>query len=328
MDDRETCGAITADCRLHSETFPFSYEAQRCSSLLIFPHSSQQQNASSQAPSAGRLFGATSQNTQTQQGTGAFGNAQPQAATGSTGSLFGNSTAQPQQGSSLFGITQAQAGGSSGLFGGATQQQQQQQPQQNTGLFGASAAQPQQQSSNLFGAKPTTSLFGTSTQQQTQNNSNAFGGGNTSNTMGSLFGGNQAKPTASLFGGLGNDANKQQMGSSLFNTSVAQQAPSNSIFGLSAAQPQQPSLLAASQYMQSQNLNLPGKLTMGQPNAAPAMTGPVKVNYDLLRPTTRFGECIDEVKSDLERIDKMIQSQERFCREIEAFLPKIGRAHV
>lgn len=71
------------------------------------------------------------------------------------------------------------------------------------------------------------------------------------------------------------------------------------------------------------------KLTMGQPTsntntAQSGMQGPAKVNLDDLRPTTRFADCYDEVKKDLERMDNMIQAQEKFCRDIEAFLPKHG----
>ncbi|EEY22386.1 conserved hypothetical protein [Verticillium alfalfae VaMs.102] len=118
---------------------------------------------SQQQPASGGLFGNTASNQQTQQ----------QGSTGG-GGLFGGSTlGQPQQqqqqqstGGGLFGASttqnnQQQAGG--GLFGASTalntQQQQQQQPQQQSGglfssttqqkpagLFGGSTAAPAQQS--------------------------------------------------------------------------------------------------------------------------------------------------------------------------------------
>lgn len=43
-----------------------------------------------------------------------------------------------------------------------------------------------------------------------------------------------------------------------------------------------------------------------------------------MKPTTRFAELVDEVQKELETIDKMIQMQEKFCRDIEGFVPKHG----
>lgn len=65
-----------------------------------------------------------------------------------------------------------------------------------------------------------------------------------------------------------------------------------------------------------------GQMASTAAGAQPPTQGAVKINYDEMRSTTRFADCVDEIKSQLESIDKMIQNQERFCREIEAFIPR------
>lgn len=59
-------------------------------------------------------------------------------------------------------------------------------------------------------------------------------------------------------------------------------------------------------------------------NTANATVGATKIDLDNLRPTTRFEDCVDQVKQEMEAIDKMIQEQEKYAKEIEAFLPKHG----
>jgi nucleoporin p58/p45 len=61
---------------------------------------------------------------------------------------------------------------------------------------------------------------------------------------------------------------------------------------------------------------------MGQGGASNSNTAASQVTTDNLRPTTRFEDCSDSVKQELEAIDKMIQQQEQFCKQIEAFMPK------
>ena len=324
---------------IRADTIPFGSSQQ---------NQNQQSNTSNQA---GSLFGdATAATSQPQQGGGLFGSsttqtAQPAQAGGSfsgfgqtsqsqnSGGMFGSTaTAQPQPGGGLFGSTatsQPQQGG--GLFGSAAA------PQggggfgsttgQGGGLLGNAQSQPQQQqSSGLFGstrmpaAQPPGGggLFsnpGQSTQQPQQSNS-VFG-----NTQG-----------ASLFGG--NQSGTQSFGGSTFVNSQQQPPAANSIFGMNAVPASQlnaPSMLRASQYRQIQAAPFLGKLSMGQGTSMgqktappPAPVGAVKINYDELRPTTRFQDCVDEVKTQFEQAEKMIQRQEEFCQQIQAILSKHG----
>ncbi|KAJ2929218.1 hypothetical protein H1R20_g7877, partial [Candolleomyces eurysporus] len=144
-------------------------------------------------------FGATqqpAQQTQQQQGTGLFGGT----------NLFGQQnqqqTGQQGTGTGLFGNTNPQQGAGAGIFGGG-------------GLFGnaqQNQQQPQQQS-NLFGPKPAapagTGLFGGGFGQQQNTNPTQAGTGLFGNTLGqnanqqqsTAFGGNIfGKPTAPALG--------------------------------------------------------------------------------------------------------------------------------
>lgn len=94
-------------------------------------------------------------------------------------------------------------------------------------------------------------------------------------------------------------------------------------------QPQAPSLLGATQHnqMAQSSSTAFGRLSMGQQstnNTTNATVGAAKIDLDNLRPTTRFEDCVDQVKQEMEAIDKMIQEQEKYAKEIEAFLPKHG----
>ncbi|KAK5713862.1 hypothetical protein LTR17_017437 [Elasticomyces elasticus] len=266
-------------------------------------------------------------------GTGLFGSAQPQQQPQQQQSLFANNNnTQPSTGTGLFGSSlaqpqQQQQQGSS-LFSNLGQPQQQQQ-QSTTGLFGASTTQQP--------AKP--SLFGS-----TQPANNNAGGGLFSNLGGSTTTQQPAKPSLfsnlggyqqpaannnSLFGSTNNAQNPQQIsnwGGSTMNQQQQQQPQGSSIFGLTSLPPDQlnHSLLAASQYRASQQQSqFAGKLSMGQQSTQQQQpAGAVKVHANDLRGTTRFADCIDEVKSQFEMVDTMIQKQERFCREIQAMLPK------
>ena len=46
----------------------------------------------------------------------------------------------------------------------------------------------------------------------------------------------------------------------------------------------------------------------------------MRIHANDLRGTTRFADCVDDVKSEFENVDRMIQKQESFCREIQAIL--------
>ncbi|KAF2483012.1 hypothetical protein BDY17DRAFT_279796 [Neohortaea acidophila] len=275
-------------------------------SLFGGPAAQQQQQQQQQQTGGGGLFGNNTTQSSQQQSGGLFGNstAQPQQ---QSGGLFGNTAAQPQQTSSLFGNTQSNTAQSSGggLFGNTLNQstQQQQQPQ-STSLFGGAQTN-----------KPAGSLFGTNNNQGTTSGSSLFGGS-------TLFGGNsqaQQQPgQSSLFGSQSQQQQQQQ------------QPASNSIFGLSAKPAElQTSLLSSSQYRTSQFQPFAGKLSMGQAQSTAGVQQPaqgaVKINFDEMRPTTRYADLIDDIKAQLESIDQMIQKQEQNCRQIEAFLPEHGQ---
>ncbi|KAK3047042.1 hypothetical protein LTR09_011556 [Extremus antarcticus] len=264
---------------------------------------------------SGGLFGNTNTTSQPQQSGGLFGNATTTSQPQQSGGLFGNSTtSQPQQTGGLFGNatsnTQHNTGGT-GLFGGALGQPAQQQQSGGTGLFGSSTT-------NKPGG-----LFGSSTTNNAPNN----------NANNSLFGGGN-----SLFGGANTQQNQQQASGGMFGGSTnqqQQQAPTNTFMGLTATAPganQPVSLLGASQYRQPQHTGFGGRLTMGQSasntttvggntGAQPAQ-GAVQITYDTMKSTTRFSDLVPEVQQTLERIDSMIQAQERFARQIESFIPK------
>lgn len=130
--------------------------------------------------------------------------------------------------------------------------------------------------------------------------------------------------STSLFGG--SNQNQNMGGSSFYGAQNQQQQPGASAFGLTAvpaSQLNQPSMLGASQYRQSQYAGpFQGKLSMGQGGAAPntQTVGAVKVDLENLRSTTRFADCIDAIKEQFEAVDKMIQNQEAFCKSIENML--------
>lgn len=289
----------------------------------------QTQNQNTQpSTQAGSLFGGSTQTSQPQQGGSLFGNtsnaqtSQPQQ----SGGLFGSTTTQQpqqQQQSSLFGNTTSQQPQpqqqSGGLFGSTTAQQPQQ--QSGGGLFGASTQQPQQSGGGG-------GMFGSSTMpaSQPQQSSGLFSSlGQSTQPQQSIFGNSQNN---SLFG---NKDTTQTIGGNMFyNSQNPQSKPvGTSVFGMNAVPASQlPSLLTASQYTQnSRPAPFASKLSMGQGASgnqpAPLGTvGAVKVNLAELRPTTRFQDCIDDVKKDFETMDDMIRKQETFCREIQAFITK------
>ncbi|KAK5121722.1 hypothetical protein LTR85_004597 [Meristemomyces frigidus] len=284
--------------------------------------SSQQNQNAQPASQAGGLFGASTQTSQPQQSGGLFGNtqtSQPQQGGGLFGSTLGGQTSQPQQQSSLFGNTTTQLPQQqSSLFGNTTTQQPQ---QQSGGLFGNTNTQQQQQQGGggLFGSstmpasqpQATSGLFSSLNQQPAQQ-STLFG-----NTQGTSLFGNQPD-------------NQRMTGNSFYHAQNPQNRPGNpSVFGLNAVPADQlPSLLQASQFNMSQSQRRTpyhGSLTMGQAGNQQQQTatvGAVKVNVSELRGTTRFQDCVDEVKSDFEKADAMVQKQEQFCREIQAVLAK------
>ncbi|CAK1358563.1 unnamed protein product [Cercospora beticola] len=198
----------------------------------------------------------------------------------------------------------------------------------------------------------TTSLFGgnTTSNANTQPNQPAaapslFGNaGNTStfgapkNNTSSLFGNPNNTPNATNMFAKPATTQSQQAGSSLFGAQPATNNAGGSLFGAQPAanntgsslfgntarptQQQAPSLLGATQASSMNQSTSFGRLSMGQGGAAPAAQAASQVTIDNLKGTTRFEDCADSVKQELEALDKMIQQQEQFAKQIEAFLPK------
>ncbi|KAH6610159.1 hypothetical protein Trco_000179 [Trichoderma cornu-damae] len=281
---------------------------------------------------AANTLGAASQPAATR---GLFGSGNASASPSATsnmaamGGLFG---AKPV-GSGLFGSAttatpQATTGG--GLFGAATN------TASNTGaagggLFGSAATvQPAQvgaTSGGLFGSKPAATtttigggLFGNTagTQQQTAGGG-LFGGAATAQqsgtTGGGLFGGNtgaQQQQQQPASGGLfGNTAATQQSGGGLFGSGTTQAStttgggllgqtqakPSGGLFGSTTAQPAQTTTQVAA----------------------------VQVNYDNLRPRSRFDDLAQPVQTQIALIDKGIQRVIKMRDEIGEFMPQHGK---
>ncbi|KND91478.1 Nucleoporin NUP49/NSP49 [Tolypocladium ophioglossoides CBS 100239] len=251
---------------------------------------------STQQPAAGGLFGSGSASanptTSTSGGMsatgGLFGGAQQKPATG----LFGSSTT----------TSQPAAGG--GLFGSRSATTQQGQQNIGGGLFGsnASSSQPQQQQqqqpagSGLFGSTANTQ------QQQTQQPSGGGLFGNTSSQ--------QPQPQQQA-GGLFGQSNQQQQpqtGGGLFGASTTNTQPTGGggLFGQSQAKPSG-GLFGQTQTQQTQSTN-----------QVPA----VQINYDYLRPRTRFDDLARPVQDEIALIDKGIQRVIKMKDEIGEFMPQ------
>ena len=308
--------------------------SQSVSSSETEPNTSAQRQLPSFNPSSTLAIPTQTNDTSAQQQNSTDASNTQQPGVTRSMSLFGGSTqtSQPQAGGSLFaGQQNQQQQNTNSLFGGNTQTQGPQNAA-TTSLFGGNTQQQNTQNTaagGLFGGSAmnrSTGLFGSSTAAPA----------NTGNT--SLFGGQQNQQqqgTTSLFGGQQNQ--NQGAGASMFGTSQNQQQPQQqAMFGLNATQPTQPSLLGASQYRSNQYQPFAGRLTLGQQSSGATGTGAggagastagqtaVPINFDNLRPTTRFNDCIPQIQADLEKMDSMIAAQEKFCREIEAFIPMHG----
>ncbi|GJN70640.1 hypothetical protein PLICBS_004698 [Purpureocillium lilacinum] len=208
----------------------------------------------------------------------------------STGGLFGG--AQQKTGSSLFGSSTAaataQPGTGGSLFGGgaATAPQQSQQGT-GGGLFGSTAQQTQPAQSTGGG------LFGTAANQPQQQSGGLFG----QSTQQQQPQQQQTQPSGGLFGSSTATA-QPATGGGLFGQSQASQAkPSGGLFGQSQAAQSQPT------------------------SSVPA----VQINYDNLRPRTRFDDLAQPVQDEIALIDKGIQRVIKMKDEIGEFMPQHER---
>ncbi|KAJ5195804.1 hypothetical protein N7449_006283 [Penicillium cf. viridicatum] len=227
-----------------------------------------------------------------------------------TSSLFGNaaSSTAPKPAGGLFsapaaGTTpQAQPTGSN-MFGG-----QQQSSATGSNLFGGANTTTQPSgTSNLFGTS--TAGAGTGTTQGTTGGglggSTLFGGGaSTAQT--------QAKPAFSGLGGLGAGLTGGATGG-LFGggqSTAQQQQP----------QPQKPTLSLFGQPAPAQTTQ-----PLQQSTATSTVIPGVKVDVSNLLPTTKFESCADEIRSQIEAIDKHILNQMKMCHEVGDLLPTIEK---
>ncbi|KAL7963615.1 nucleoporin FG repeat region domain-containing protein [Trichoderma compactum] len=262
--------------------------------------------------SAANTLGTTSQPAATR-GLFRAGNASASPSTigsmATTGGLFG---AKPAATGGLFGTPatptpQPATGG--GLFGAAINTAAT--PATGTtagGLFGSTPT-PQPAAGGLFGAKPAATttpattgggLFGNAAGTQQQ----AAGGG--------LFGAKPAAATTTatagggLFGNTTNTATTQQSGGGLFGSTPAAATTGGGLLGQTQAKPS-------------------GGLFGSTPAAAaPAATqvAAVQVNYDNLRPRSRFDDLAQPIQNEIALIDKGIQRVIKMRDEIGEFMPQ------
>ncbi|KZT29729.1 hypothetical protein NEOLEDRAFT_1127523 [Neolentinus lepideus HHB14362 ss-1] len=250
--------------------------------------------AQQQQPATSSLFGGTNQS-------------QPSQQPATTGSLFGNTSTQPQQPAT------------SGLFANTNTQAQ----QPTSSLFGNTNTS-QQPTSNLFGntaQKPTSSLFGNTTTQPSQPTSNLFGNTATQQPT-SLFGStatsNQPSSSNPLFGGGGsslfgntNTLQQQQGGSNLFG-SANQQGGSGGggLFGGSTAGAnplQAQATLPSGGYGSSLFGNTQQRpTTLQQGGGAPPFTK-----------TTKFNDLPDQLKKTFEQIEEHIQGRVQISKGLK-----------
>ncbi|OAQ62216.1 nucleoporin NUP49/NSP49 [Pochonia chlamydosporia 170] len=187
-----------------------------------------------------------------------------------------------------------------GLFGGAQQKT-------GTGLFGSSTA-----ATNPTTTQPSTTggLFGTASSNQPTQQSNAGAGGlfgstapnqqQTQPAAGGLFGSNPASTQ---------QQQPQQIGGGLFGSSTANPQPASTgggLFGQSQAKP---------------SGGLFGQTQPQQPQSTSQVPA-VQINYDNLRPRTRFDDLAKPVQDEIALIDKGIQRVIKMKDEIGEFMPQ------
>ncbi|PHH68372.1 hypothetical protein CDD80_7575 [Ophiocordyceps camponoti-rufipedis] len=225
-------------------------------------------------------------------------------------SLFGAPLQKPATG--LFASTSAQPT-AGGLFGAANATGQQQQQPAGNSLFGAANnTQQQQQQQPVTG----NSLFGnaSSNAQQTQTPT-------ATSLFGSALGGQQQQQGNSLFGQqpAAQQQTTQPSSGGLFGASTTTNAQP-SLFGASTANAQ-PATSGTSLFGQSQAK--PSGGLIGQTQTQPtSQISAVRINYDNLRPRTRFDDLAQPVQDEIALIDKGIQRVIKMRDEIGEFMPQ------
>ncbi|KAF4956186.1 hypothetical protein FGADI_3997 [Fusarium gaditjirri] len=233
----------------------------------------------------------------------AFGTAasKPSAA----GSLFGSSTTSTPTANTT---TAPGATGTMSLFGNAAQKPA-------TGnLFGQSTTATTTTPTaggGLFGAAGATNT------QQTQGTGTGLFGNTATNTTQQQ--GNTAQPTttgSSLFGQSTQNQSQQpqQTGTGLFGQSTAATTQSNTggLFGQSQAKPATGTTLFGQAQPQQNN-------TLGQ---STNQVSAVQINYDSIRPRTRFDDLAKPVQDEIALLDLGIQRVIKMRDEIGEFMPQ------
>ncbi|KAI1024595.1 hypothetical protein LB503_007392 [Fusarium chuoi] len=234
----------------------------------------------------------------------AFGTAasKPSAA----GSLFGSSTTSTPTANTT---TAPGATGNMSLFGNAAQKPA------TGGLFGQSTTATTTTPAaggGLFGA-----AGATNTQQTQGTGTGLFGNTATNNTQQQ---GTTAQPTTtgtSLFGQSTQNQTQQpqQTGAGLFGQSTATNTQSNTggLFGQSQAKPATGTSLFSGQTQPQQNN------TLGQ---STNQVSAVQINYDSIRPRTRFDDLAKPVQDEIALLDLGIQRVIKMRDEIGEFMPQ------
>ncbi|SCN90731.1 uncharacterized protein FFB20_08781 [Fusarium fujikuroi] len=232
---------------------------------------------------------------------------------------FGTATSKPSAAGSLFGssttstptantTTAPGATGTMSLFGNAAQKPA------TGGLFGQSTTATTTTPAaggGLFGA-----AGATNTQQTQGTGTGLFGNTATNNTQQQ---GTTAQPTTtgtSLFGQSTQNQTQQpqQTGTGLFGQSTATNTQSNTggLFGQSQAKPATGTSLFGQTQPQQNN-------TLGQ---STTQVSAVQINYDSIRPRTRFDDLAKPVQDEIALLDLGIQRVIKMRDEIGEFMPQ------
>ncbi|KAF5720697.1 hypothetical protein FGLOB1_534 [Fusarium globosum] len=221
------------------------------------------------------------------------------------GSLFGSSTTSTPTANTT---TAPGATGTMSLFGNAAQKPA------TGGLFGQSTTATTTTPAaggGLFGA-----AGATNTQQTQGTGTGLFGNTATNNTQQQ---GTTAQPTTtgtSLFGQSTQNQTQQpqQTGTGLFGQSTATNTQSNTggLFGQSQAKPATGTSLFGQTQPQQNN-------TLGQ---STNQVSAVQINYDSIRPRTRFDDLAKPVQDEIALLDLGIQRVIKMRDEIGEFMPQ------
>ncbi|QGI69202.1 hypothetical protein CEK26_013159 [Fusarium fujikuroi] len=221
------------------------------------------------------------------------------------GSLFGSSTTSTPTANTT---TAPGATGTMSLFGNAAQKPA------TGGLFGQSTTATTTTPAaggGLFGA-----AGATNTQQTQGTGTGLFGNTATNNTQQQ---GTTAQPTTtgtSLFGQSTQNQTQQpqQTGTGLFGQSTATNTQSNTggLFGQSQAKPATGTSLFGQTQPQQNN-------TLGQ---STTQVSAVQINYDSIRPRTRFDDLAKPVQDEIALLDLGIQRVIKMRDEIGEFMPQ------